>query len=144
MTQPNPLTADWSTPFGLPPFETLTVEQFRPAFDAALAAHKAEIAAVAGNKEPASFANTLEALERSGRLLDKVSNVFFVLAGADTSDEIEAIERDIAPVLARHANEFYLNAPLFKRIDDLYRRRDGFGLNPEQMRVLERYHTRFV
>ncbi len=67
---------------------------------------------MANSKEPPTFANTIEALERGGRLLDKVSSLFFVLAGAHTSDAIEAVERDISPVLARHSNEFYLNGPL--------------------------------
>jgi peptidyl-dipeptidase Dcp len=99
---------------------------------------------VAAGKAAPTFANTIEALERAGRALDKVSSLFFVLAGADTSDALEAVERDISPLLARHSNEFYLNAALFQRIDALYRRRDSLGLTSEQMRVLERYHTRFV
>jgi peptidyl-dipeptidase Dcp len=144
LTGINPLLSDWAGPHGLPPFAALKPEHFRPAFDAALAAHRAEIDTVAADPAVPTFANTIEALERSGRLLDRVSNVFFVLAGADTSDAIEAVERDISPLLARHSNAFYLNAPLFRRIDDLYRRRDSLGLDPEQMRVLERYHTRFV
>jgi peptidyl-dipeptidase Dcp len=144
MTQPNPLLADWTSAHGLPPFADITPDQFRPAFDAALAAHKDEINAVAAGKAAPTFANTIEALERAGRALDKVSSLFFVLAGADTSDALEAVERDISPLLARHSNEFYLNAALFQRIDALYRRRDSLGLTPEQMRVLERYHTRFV
>jgi peptidyl-dipeptidase Dcp len=73
-----------------------------------------------------------------------VSNIFFVLAGADTSDELEAVERDISPLLARHSNAMYLNRALFARIADLWTRRDSLGLNAEQARVLERYHTRFV
>jgi peptidyl-dipeptidase Dcp len=144
MTDTNPLLSDWTSVHGLPPFAALKPAHFRPAFDAALAAHRAEIHTVAADSAAPTFANTIEALERSGRLLDRVSNVFFVLAGADTSDEVEAVERDVSPLLARHGNAFYLNAPLFRRIDDLYRRRGSLGLDPEQMRVLERYRTRFV
>jgi peptidyl-dipeptidase Dcp len=144
MTQNNALLNDWTSAHGLPPFAEIAAEDFRPAFDAALAEHKAEINAVAADKAAPTFANTIEALERSGRALDKVSSLFFVLAGANTSDAIEAVERDISPLLARHSNEFYLNGALFSRIDDLYRRRESLGLNPEQMRVLARYHTRFV
>jgi peptidyl-dipeptidase Dcp len=144
MTEPNPLLTDWTSAHGLPPFAALKPEHFRPAFDAALAAHRAEIDAVAADPAAPTFANTIEVLERAGRPLDRVSNVFFVLAGADTSDEVEAVERDVSPLLARHGNAFYLNAPLFRRIDDLYRRRSSLGLDPEQMRVLERYRTRFV
>src|SRR4051794_30698803 len=144
MTDTNPLLAEWTSPHALPPFAAIAPEQFRPAFDAALAAHKAEIDAVVGAKETPGFANTIEALECGGRLLDRVSNVFFVLAGAHTSDALEAVEREMSPLLARHSNEFYLNGALFQRIDDLYRRRGSLGLSAEQLRVLERYHTRFV
>jgi peptidyl-dipeptidase Dcp len=140
----NPLLSNWTSLHGLPPFADVAPEHFRPAFDAALAAHRAEIGAVAAAKAAPSFGNTIEALERSGRLLDRVSNLFFVLAGAHTSDAIEAVEREMAPLLARHSNEFYLNGALFRRIDQLYRRRDSLGLTPEQSRVLERYHVRFV
>ena len=144
MTQPNPLLSDFNGRFGLPPFDAVTPEHFRPAFDAALGAHRAEIDAIAAAKEPPSFANTIEALERSGRALERVANVFFVLAGADTGDAIEAVERDVSPLLARHANALYLNRALYARIADLYGRRDKLGLSPEQARVLDRYHTRFV
>ncbi|HEV2630108.1 MAG TPA: M3 family metallopeptidase [Pseudolabrys sp.] len=144
MTQPNPLLSDFNGRFGLPPFDAVTPEHFRPAFDAALGAHRAEIDAIAAAKEPPSFANTIEALERSGRALERVANVFFVLAGADTGDAIEAVERDVSPLLARHSNALYLNRALYARIADLYGRRDKLGLSPEQARVLDRYHTRFV
>jgi peptidyl-dipeptidase Dcp len=144
MTDTHALLATWTTPFGLPPFEAATPDKFRPAFDAALEAHKAEVNAVAAQTAAPSFENTVVALEKAGRLLDQVSSLFFVLAGAHTSDAIEAVERDISPLLARHSNEFYLNGPLFKRIDGLYAGRDKLSLTPEQMRVLERYHTRFV
>jgi len=140
----NPLLSDFAAAFGLPDFAAIKPEHYRPAFDAALAEHRAEIDAVAASAEPPTFTNTIEALEKSGRSLEKVANVFFVLAGADTSDALEAVERDISPLLARHSNALYLNAPLFKRIDDLYARRETLGLTPEQARVLERYHTRFV
>src|SRR6185437_1516849 len=85
-----------------------------------------------------------EALERSGQALERVSNLFYVLAGADTGDAIEEIERDIAPLFARHSDALYLNAGLFRRIEALHKRRDTLGLLPEQHRVLDRYHTRFV
>ena len=140
----NPLLADWTGPFGLPPLPEIKPEHFRPAFDRALAAHRAEIDAIAADKAAPSFANTIEALEKSGRALDRVSNVFFVLAGADTSDAIEAIERDVSPLLARHSNAMYLDRALYARIADLYARRDKLGLDAEQARVLDRYHTRFV
>jgi peptidyl-dipeptidase Dcp len=151
MTQPysslddqNPLLADWAGGFGLPPFGAIAPEHFRPAFEKALAAHRAEIDTIAADPAVPTFANTIEALERGGRALDRVSNVFFALAGANTGDAIEAIERDVSPLLARHSNALYLNRALYARIADLYSRRATLGLSPEQARVLERYHTRFV
>lgn len=140
----NPLLADWTGSFGLPPFGAITPAHFRPAFDAALAAHRAEIETIAADPAVPSFDNTIAALERSGRALDRVANVFFVLAGADTSDTIEAVEREVSPLLARHSNALYLNRALYARIADLYQRRTALGLGPEQARVLDRYHTRFV
>src|SRR5579884_3329322 len=99
---PHALLSDWTGPHGLPDFSAATPDRFRPAFDQALAAHRAEIDRIAGDPAAPTFANTVEALERSGRALDRVSNIFFVLAGADTSDDLEAVERDISPLLARH------------------------------------------
>ena len=140
----NPLLADWTGAFGLPPFGTIGPEHFRPAFDRALASHRTEIDAIAANPAAPSFDNTVVALERSGRALDRVANLFFVLAGADTGDAIEAIERDISPLLARHSNALYLDRALYGRIAELYRRRDSLGLSSEQARLLDRYHTKFV
>jgi len=149
MTQPlastqNPLLADWTGAYGLPPFATLTPEHFRPAFDTALAAHRAELDAISANPDKPTFDNTIVALEKSGRDLDRVANVFFVKAGADTGEAIEAVERDMSPLLARHSNAMYLDRALYARIGDLHARRDTLGLNAEQARVLDRYHTRFV
>ena len=140
----NPLLTDWTGPFGLPPFGAITPDRFRPAFDAALAAHRAEIDAIAADPAAPSFDNTIVALERGGRALDRVANVFFMIAGADTSDAIETIEREVSPLLARHNNALYLSRALYARIADLYARREALGLTPEQARVLERYHTKFV
>jgi peptidyl-dipeptidase Dcp len=151
MTQPqslpdpeNPLLIDWTGPFGLPQLPDIAPEHFRPAFDKALAAHRAEIDTIAADPAPPSFDNTIVALERSGRDLDRVSNVFFVLAGGNTNAEIEAVEREMSPLLARHSNALYLNAKLYARIAELYRWRESLALNAEQARVLDRYHTRFV
>jgi peptidyl-dipeptidase Dcp len=140
----NPLLTKWADPFELPPFWSIRPDHFRPAFDRALADHRVEIDAIAGNPAEPSFDNTIAALEASGRELERVANLFFVLAGADTSDEVEAVERDISPLLARHNNVLYLNPALYSRIADLYRQRHELGLDVEQARVLERYHTRFV
>jgi peptidyl-dipeptidase Dcp len=140
----NPLLAPWTGPFELPPFDAITPGHFRPAFDAALRAHEDEIAAIAGAADEPTFANTIAALERSGEALRRVSAVFFNLAGADTNDALQAIERDMAPILARHRNAMLMNAALFARTDALWQKRDALGLDPEQSRVLDRYHTMFV
>jgi peptidyl-dipeptidase Dcp len=142
-TTANPLLADWTAPFGAPPLDQITPDQFVPAFEQALAAHRNEIDAIAADSAAPGFANTVAALERSGRLLARVSNVFYVLAGAHTNEAIQAIERDMAPRLARHWNDIHLNEKLFRRLDALYARRDGLGLTGEQARVLARYHALF-
>ena len=140
----NPLLEPWTGPFEAPPFDRIEPGHFRPAFDAALKVARREVDAIAANPAPPTFANTIEALERSGRSLDRVGGVFFNLTGAATNDELQAIEREIAPVLARHRNETYLNEALFKRIDALKAEEDGLGLSAEQARVVERYHLNFT
>src|SRR4051794_3257042 len=143
MSQNNPLLAEWSAPFGVPPLDAIEPEHFAPAFEQALAAHREEIAAIAGSQAAPDFDNTVAVLERSGGLLTRVGKVFYVLAGAPSSGAIQAIERDMAPRLARHWNEIHLNETLFGRIDSLHRRASALGLTPEQARVLERYHALF-
>ena len=139
----NPLLEPWTGPFAAPPFAALDASHFRPAFDAALEQAGDEIAAIAKNPAPATFANTIEAVERSGRLLTRVSSVFFNLASADSNDEIEAIEREIAPRLARHRNAIFLNKALYDRVAALHAQREALGLDLEQARVLERCHVAF-
>ncbi len=151
MTQPsmqaskpaNPLMEHWATPEGVPPFDRIRPEHFRPAFAGALAEHEAEIAAIETNPGPPSFANTIEALELSGRALERVNNVFHVLAGADSNDALLAIEREMSPQLARHWNKINTSAALFRRVDALMRSAETSGLTAEQKRVFERYHTGF-
>ena len=144
LPEANPLLAIWATPFETPPFGDIETGHFKPAFAAALAMHRAEIATIAGNAEAPSFDNTIAAIERSGKLLSRVSMVFGQLTSAATSDELQAVERDVTVDLARHWNEFYLNPALFERIDRLFAARDTLGLDPEALRVLERYHLDFV
>ena len=141
--QQNPLLADWSTPFGAPPFAAIRPEHFRPAFDEGLAVHEAEVRKIAENGEEPNFSNTIDALELSGKKLRQVSAVFFNLAGADTNEALEAIQREFAPLLARHRTRIYLDDGLFRRVDALWSRRDTLDLTPEQARVLERYRLAF-
>jgi len=142
MSSENPFFETWDTPFGAPPFDRIRPEHFRPAYDRAIAEHAAEIAAIAANPAAPSFENTIVALEDCGRLLSRVEAVFHNLASSHTNDAIEAIEREMAPVMARHWNDIYMNAALFRRIDTL--RQNEVGLDAEQLRVLERYHLDFV
>jgi peptidyl-dipeptidase Dcp len=139
----NPFFAAWTAPDEAPPFALVRPEHFAPAYARALAEHNAEIAAIAGNSAPPDFDNTVAALELSGRLLDRVDTVFHLLVGADSNDALLAIERDVAPQIARHWNRIHTDAALFRRIDALMRKADAPGLSPEQKRVLERYHTGF-
>jgi peptidyl-dipeptidase Dcp len=140
----NPFLDTWDTPYGAPPFALIGTDAFRPAYDAALAAHRAEIETIATNPEAPTFANTIAALELSGRLLRRVDMVFSQLASAATNDEMQAIERDMAPVVTRHWTSIFLNAQLFARIDQLYRQRSSLWLDAESLRVLERYRLDFV
>jgi peptidyl-dipeptidase Dcp len=139
----NPLLQQWPGAFGVPPFGRISPEDFRPAFDRAFSDHATEVAAIAAEPAEPSFANTIEAMERSGDALTRVESVFHLLAGAHTNDAIQAIERDIAPMSARHWDGIYLNGALFRRIDALHDRRDRLDLTAEQRRVLERYYIRF-
>ncbi len=143
-TGQNPLQAAWIGPYEVPPFGLIEIEHFRPAFDEALTQHNAEIAAIAGSKAKPNFTNTIEALERAGRLLKRVRAVFWSRAGAHTNDAIQAIEREMAPRMAAHSSAITSNAALFARIDDLHARRDKMKLTAEQRRVLERTHRAFV
>jgi peptidyl-dipeptidase Dcp len=140
----NPLLEPWTTPFALPPFDRTRSQHFLPAFTRALAANLNEIALISKARKPPTFANTIEALERSGQLLERVAATFFNLSGTDTSPEIEEIERKIAPRLARHHMRIYQDTRLFKRVGELMRRRALLDLDEERTRVLERYHRAFV
>jgi peptidyl-dipeptidase Dcp len=140
----NPFFEAWTTPFGIPPFDRIRPEHFPPALDRGMADQLAEIAAITEGAWPPSFADTIEALERSGRLLDRVNRVFSNLDASDTNPALEAIARDFAPKLAQHQMRMALDPKLFARVVDLYARRSELDLAPAQMRVLERRCLRFV
>ncbi len=140
----NPLLRDWDAPFGMPPLGGYRDEDFAPAFEAALTEARANVDAIAGSPEAPSFANTIEALERSEKALDRVAAVFFNLASAHTNDAIEALQRELSPRLAAHSSATMMNAALFARIDALMAQRAELGLTAEQDRVLFLYHRMFV
>ncbi len=139
----NPLT-NWTGPHGLPDFAAIDESLFDPTIEAALAAHEAEIAAIADAEEAPTIENTLAALELAGEPLSRASSIFWVVAGAHTSDGIQALERKLAPRMARHFSAIHMNPKLFARIDDLHRRRDELGLDEETARVLDKTWKRFV
>jgi peptidyl-dipeptidase Dcp len=139
----HPLTR-WTGELGLPDFTALRDEEFGPVFDAALAAHAAEIEAIAGSAEPATIDNTLAALELSGQALDHVSSIFWLRAGAHTNETIQGLEREIAPKMSRHYSAISMNPKLFARIDALYQRRGELALDAETDRVLELSWKGFV
>ncbi len=140
----NPLLSHWDTPFEIAPFDRIKDEDFAPAFETALAQHNAEIDAIAANPEAPTFANTIEALEAAGEAMDKVLSVFFTVAGADSNPEREKLQRDFSPKLAAHFAAISSNKPLFKRVADLWARKDDLGLSEEQQRVLMLTHRGFV
>jgi peptidyl-dipeptidase Dcp len=140
----NPLIAEFATPFGVPPFDRIKPEHFMPAFDQGMADQKAEIAAIVKNGEAPAFANTLEALDRSGALLKRVGAVFSNLNSSNTNDQMQQIAKDVAPKLAKHADDIALDAGLFARVKAVYEGRDKLGLNAEQGRLLERTYKEFV
>jgi peptidyl-dipeptidase Dcp len=137
----NPFFEHWATPDGVPPFARIKAEHFAPAYARAIAEHQAEIEAIGTRSEPPDFANTIDALELSGRALARVESVFHLLAGAHSNDAILEIEREIAPQVASHRNRIRTDAALFRRIDALTWRGDALNLSAEQKRVLERYHV---
>ena len=142
-TGANPLLAPWKTPHQTPPFSEIAPEHFMPAFEQAFADHSAEITAVTHDPAAPDFDNTVTALERSGRLLNKVSAVFYDLVSAHSNPAILEIEKEVSLRMARHWNPIMMNAVLFGRIAMLHENRATLGLTGEQMRLLERTYTRF-
>src|SRR5438128_11861304 len=140
--QANPLLRPWQTPFETPPFAEILPEHFLPAFERAFADHAAEVAAITHDPSVPDFANTITALERSGKLLSKVSAVFYDLVSAHSSPAILEIDKDVSPRMARHWNPIMMNAVLFGRIAMLHEKRAELGLTGEEMRLLEQTYKR--
>ena len=140
----NPLVGAWSTPDGVPPYDVIRPEHYEPAFDRAIAKAREESQAIAKDPAAPTFENTIEAMERAGRELSRVASTFFTVASADATPANQAIQKAIAPKLARLSNETMLDQALFQRVDTLYKQRASLGLNPEQARLLEQTHKRFV
>ncbi|WP_024506139.1 M3 family metallopeptidase [Bradyrhizobium sp. ARR65] len=139
----NPLLKGWETPHQTPPFDEITPEDFLPAFEQAFTDHSAEIAAITHDPTTPDFDNTITALERSGKLLNKISAVFYDLVSAHSNPEILKLDEEVSLRMARHWNPIMMNGVLFGRIAMLHDNRNSLKLTGEQMRLLERTYTRF-
>ena len=140
----NPEIATWTGPLGLPDFARIDDRDFEAAFDAALPADLAETQAIADNPDEPTFENTIVALETAGELLTRASHIFWNLAGANTNDTLQELERKLSPEMSRHHSAIMMNRPLFDRINTLYQNRKNLCLNPEASRVLELAWRSFV
>ncbi|MCK4773749.1 MAG: peptidase M3, partial [Candidatus Krumholzibacteria bacterium] len=140
----NPFLVEWDTPFGVPPFDKIELAYYQPAFDEAVRQHNEEIDAILADPSAPTFANTIEALERSGALLSRVSNVFFAMNSSLTNEDMQEIAKVVAPELSNHEDEILLNDKLFQRVKSVYEQKDALGLNPEQLKLLDEHYKGFV
>lgn len=143
-SQENALLEDWNTPYQTPPFDRITVEEYAPAFDAAIAEARAEIDSIVNNPEEPTFSNTIEALERSGAKLSRVSSLFFNLLEADGTDRMHEISMEVQPKLTEYSNDISLNEELFKRVKAVYDQRDSLDLDTEQAMLLTETYRGFA
>ncbi|MBQ8530836.1 MAG: M3 family metallopeptidase [Parabacteroides sp.] len=140
----NPFLAEYTTPFEVPPFDQITLEDYKPAFLQGMEEQKKEIEAIVNQSEEPNFENTILALDQSGRLLSKVSSVFFGQNSANTSDEMQALSRELSPLLSKHGDDISLNPALFARVKKVYENQDKLNLNKEQKKLLEETYKDFV
>jgi peptidyl-dipeptidase Dcp len=138
------LTDQWNTPFGVPAFDKIKTEHFMPAIQEGIKQHSAEIAAITNNKQPATFANTVEALENSGKLLSRVTTVLGTYSSSNTSPEIQAIDKTSSPLLSEHYDGIFMNEMLFQRVKTVYTKKATLKLNQEQGKLLEETYKRFL
>ncbi len=141
---PNPFLTEYTTPFQVPPFDQIKNEHYLPAFEAGIAEQQAEVEAIVNNAEPATFENTILPYDKSGKILSRVSNVFFNLNECLTDDEMVAIAEEVLPMLSKHSDAIMMNPKLFERIDYVYQHRNEMGLDDQQIRVVEKYHQDFI
>ncbi|MFO0562058.1 MAG: M3 family metallopeptidase [Polyangiales bacterium] len=141
---PNPLLQPWTTPYAIAPFELVRAEHFEPALEAAMAEHRAEIAAIIADASEPTFDNTIAALDRAGRTLARIDSLLSNLVSAETSPELQAVDRNVQPKLAAHFHWVRTNAALFARVESVHARRATLGLDPESLRLVERVHLDFV
>lgn len=140
----NPFFGEYTSPFGTIPFDKIKNEHYLPAFTKGMSEHAAEVLAIANNTEAPTFANTIEALERSGLLLSKVQYCFYNILHAETNDSLDKIAEEISPKETQHANDIYLNKALFARVKVIYDARETLGFNVEQKMLIEKTYDAFV
>lgn len=140
----NPFLADYTTQYGIPPFDQIKYEHYLPAVEKGIAEQNAEIEAIIANPATPDFENTILALDNSGQLLNKVAYVFFALSESDNTPEMQELNPKISSLLTAHSDNMGMNADLFNRIHDVYNRRDSLGLNTAQLRLLDNYYKDFV
>jgi peptidyl-dipeptidase Dcp len=140
----NPFFSEWTTPFGVPPFDQVREEHYLPAFEKAIDDWRAEVEEIADNPEPPTFGNTLAALDNSGLLMDKVSSVFYTLLSAETNERIQAIAKEVAPMRSNLRDDIWMNPQLFERVKTIYEHKAQLDLDAEQQTLLERTYREFV
>lgn len=140
----NPFFKKYDTPFNVPDFEQIDNEHFVPAFKKGITEHNEEIKVIVNNNKGPSFQNTIVALEESGELLDKVSNVFYNLLSSLTNDTLQDIAKEIAPQLSKHRDDILLNVQLFSKVKSIYDNKDSYELSSEQGKLLEETYKDFV
>lgn len=140
----NPFFTEWTTPYGVPPFNEIRLEHYLPALQEGIKQHEAEIDAIVTNSEEPTFENTILALDKSGQLLDKVTGTFYPLNSANTNEEMQALAREISPLMTQHRDNIAMNPELFRRIKSVYEHRDELNLDKEQKRATEKYYEDFV
>lgn len=140
----NPFFSEYTTPFGVPPFDKMKVEHYKPAFLKGMEEQKQEIEAILNQRSLPDFENTIVALDRSGGLLRKVSAVFGGLNSANTTEEMQALNKELSPLLSAHRDDIKLNARLFARVKEVYERQKEFDLNKEQAALLKKTYQEFI
>ncbi|NVK21546.1 MAG: M3 family metallopeptidase [Kangiellaceae bacterium] len=140
----NPFFEEWDTPYGMPPFDRIKTEHFKPAFEKAIAEARSEMDALANSSEAPTFENTIENMEYGGALLTKVANVFFNLTGANTNPDMQAVAKEVGPMLSALGDDFNLNPDLFSRVAAIYDQKESLNLRPDQERLLEDRYKGFV
>ncbi|MBO5331785.1 MAG: M3 family metallopeptidase [Alistipes sp.] len=133
----------WQTPYGVPPFDRIEFEHYKPAFERGMSLHNEEITAIVENKQEPTFENTILAYDNSGQMLYRVSTVFEMLAAADTDEQMQALSAEIMPQMAAHDDAIMMNDALFERIKSVYDRRFALNLDAEQLRLTEKIFRSF-